>query len=99
MHWPFVQTGEPVDPSRADQSSGNGLWQPLLAAAHKAGVKYLLGHRMTALHRESPHAGRVVGVAATHDGKTVHVRARKAVILATGGATSNVRGGACSIRV
>lgn len=91
MHWPLVQTGRPVDPSQAlTTGSGNGLLAPLLAAAHQAGVQYLLGHKMTALHRESPHAGRVIGVAAEHDGATVHVRARKGVILATGGATSNV---------
>ena len=91
MHWPLVQTGAPADPSVATtMSTGNGLLQPLLAAAHNAGVRYLLEHRMVALHRESPHEGRILGVAATHKGKRVNVRARKAVILATGGATSNV---------
>ena len=73
MHWPLVQTGAPADSSvAATMSTGNGLLQPLLAASHKAGVQYLLEHRMVALHRQSPHSGRVIGVAATHDGKTVH---------------------------
>ncbi len=91
MQWPLVQTGRPVDPSLALTSgSGNGLLQPLLAAAHRAGVQYLLEHRMVSLHREAPHGGRVLGVAVEHQGKMLHVRARKAVILATGGATSNV---------
>jgi len=91
MHWPLVQTGAPADPSiAATMSTGNGLLQPLLAAAHKAGVQYLLGHRMVGLHRESPHSGRILGVAATHNGAKLNVRARKGVILATGGATSNV---------
>ena len=91
MHWPLVQTGQPADPSvAATMSTGNGLLQPLLAAAKKAGVQYLTSHRMMALHREAPHAGRVTGVAVTHDGKSLNVRARKAVVLATGGATSNI---------
>ena len=91
MHWPLVQTGQPADASvAATMSTGNGLLAPLLAAAHKAGVQYLLEHRMVSLHRETPHTGRVVGVAVTHNGKRLNVRARKGVILATGGATSNV---------
>jgi hypothetical protein len=91
MNWPLVQTGRPADPAvQATMSTGNGLLQPLLAAAHKAGVQYLLAHRMVSLHREGPHSGRILGVAATHNGTNVNVRARKAVILATGGATSNV---------
>jgi succinate dehydrogenase/fumarate reductase flavoprotein subunit len=91
MHWPLVQTGRPADAAvAATMSTGNGLLQPLLAASHKAGVQYLLGHRMVALHRETPHSGRVLGVAATHNGTKLNVRARKGVILATGGATSNI---------
>jgi succinate dehydrogenase/fumarate reductase flavoprotein subunit len=53
-------------------------------------VQYLLEHRFVALHRESPHAGRILGIAATHNGKSLNVRALKAVVLATGGATSNI---------
>ena len=91
MHWSLVQTGQPADPSvAATMSTGNGLLQPLLTAARKAGVEYLLAHRMTALHREALHGGRVLGVAVTHDGKRLNMRVRKGVILATGGATSNV---------
>jgi hypothetical protein len=91
MNWPTVQTGAPLDPSiQATTSSGNGLLRPLLASAHKLGVQYLLEHRFVALHRESPHAGRILGIAATHNGKSLNVRALKAVVLATGGATSNI---------
>ena len=71
-------------------SSGNGLMRPLEAAARKAGVEILLEHRMTALHRETPQSGRVLGVAVTHEGRRSNIRARKAVILATGGSTGNV---------
>jgi succinate dehydrogenase/fumarate reductase flavoprotein subunit len=87
--WPLVQTGKPAAP--ADQltaSTGNGLMHPLVAAAGKAGVQILLEHRMTSLHRQP--GGRVVGVSATHKGQPLTVRARKAVVLGTGGSTGNV---------
>jgi succinate dehydrogenase/fumarate reductase flavoprotein subunit len=89
MDWPMVQTGRPADPAvRATMSSGNGLMRPLEVAARKAGVEILLEHRMMALHRQD--AGRVIGVAAISKGAGVAVRARKAVIIATGGSTGNV---------
>jgi succinate dehydrogenase/fumarate reductase flavoprotein subunit len=91
MDWPMVQTGKPVDPAvRATTSSGNGLMRPLEAAARKAGVRILLEHRMVALHREAPNAGRVHGISVEHGGATFNIRARDAVIIATGGSTGNV---------
>ncbi len=91
MDWPMVQTGAPADPAvRAITSSGNGLMRPLEAAARKAGVTILLEHKMVALHRAAPNAGRVIGVAAENNGATLNIRARKAVIIATGGSTGNV---------
>ena len=91
MDWPRIQTGKPDDPARqAITSSGNGLMQPLHAAAQKAGVEILLEHRMTAIHRESPHSGRITGIAVNNNGKTLNIRARKAVIIGTGGSTGNV---------
>jgi len=60
MDWPMIQTGKPADPSvQATLSSGNGLMQPLYAAALEAGVEMLLEHRMTAIHRETPASSRV----------------------------------------
>ena len=91
MNWPTVQTGKPADPSvQATMSSGNGLIRPLEQAAIKAGVQFLLEHRMTALYRQAPQKGRVLGIAADHKGELVNIRARKAVIVATGGSTGNV---------
>jgi succinate dehydrogenase/fumarate reductase flavoprotein subunit len=91
LDWPMVQTGKPADAAeRATRSSGNGLMQPLEVAAHKVGVQILLEHRMVALHREAPNAGRVLGIAVEHAGATIYIRARKAVIIATGGSTGNV---------
>lgn len=89
--WPTVQTGRPADPSVwHTRSSGNGLMRPLEAAARKAAVEILLEHRMTRIYREAPGAGRVLGIAVDHKGCTLDIRARKAVIIGTGGSTGNV---------
>jgi succinate dehydrogenase/fumarate reductase flavoprotein subunit len=91
MDWPLIQTGKPAAPDqRTTMSTGNGLMHPLAAAARKAGVEILLSHRMTAIHREAPHAGPVLGIAADNNGTLVNIRARKAVIIGTGGSTANV---------
>jgi succinate dehydrogenase/fumarate reductase flavoprotein subunit len=91
MDWPLIQTGKPAAPDkRTTMSTGNGLMHPLAAAATKAGVEILLSHRMTAIHREAPHAGPVLGIAADNNGTPVNIRARKAVIISTGGSTTNV---------
>ena len=83
--WPQVQTGRPNPPeTRMQTSNGNGLMRPLEAAARKAGVEFLLQHRMTAIHRQGGNAGRVVGVSVSTQGRTLNIRARKAVIIATG---------------
>ena len=91
MNWPMVQTGKPADPSiQATKSSGNGLIRPLEVAAKKAGVEVLLEHRMTAIYRQSPNSGRAVGVAVDTKDNKLNIRARNAVIVATGGSTGNV---------
>lgn len=90
MDWPMVQTGRPLDPDiRQVTSIGAGLMRPLEQAARKAGVEILLEHRMAAIHRPGA-GGRVVGVTADHQGTPLHIRARKAVIVGTGGSTGNV---------
>jgi succinate dehydrogenase/fumarate reductase flavoprotein subunit len=91
MNWPMVQTGKPVDPTvRATTSTGNGLMCPLEVAAKRAGVQILLNHRMTSIYRETPNAGRVLGITVDNKGATLNIRAIKAVIIATGGSTGNV---------
>ena len=91
MRWPLVQTGKPVEQgAQATTSSGSGLMQPLYEAALKLGVKILLEHRMTALHRETPHSGGVTGIAVEHGGGDRNIRADKAVIIGTGGSSGNV---------
>jgi succinate dehydrogenase/fumarate reductase flavoprotein subunit len=91
MDWPMVQTGKLADPAtRATTSSGSGLMLPLHDAALKAGVKILLQHRMTAIHREAPQSGRVTGIAVDHNGAKLNIGAQKAVIIGTGGSSGNV---------
>ena len=87
--WPTVQTGRPVPAELGERISlGVGLMRPLERAARAVGVEILLEHRMTAIHREA--AGRVTGIAVTHRGETLHIAAREAVVIGTGGHTGNV---------
>ena len=88
--WPMVHTGGPAAPDDDEIRAGAGLMRPLEAAARQAGVDILLAHRMTAIHREAPRSGRVNGITVDHNGDATKIRARKAVIVATGGSTGNV---------
>jgi len=91
MDWPAIQTGKRTEPAlQATTSSGSGLIEPLRAAAIDAGVKILLEHRMTAIHRETGSSGRVTGVAVDTNGTARIIRANKAVIIGTGGSSGNV---------
>src|SRR5690349_10101099 len=79
MHWIIAQTGKPEPATTAaTRSTGNGLMRPLEAAARKVGVEILLEHRMTAIRREFPGAGRVTGIQAVHKGNVLGIRARRA---------------------
>jgi succinate dehydrogenase/fumarate reductase flavoprotein subunit len=89
MSWPLIQTGKPVDTAaQATTTGGVGLIRPLEAAARKLGVPILMEHRMTSIIR--PNGGSVAGITVDHKGRTLNIRARKGVIVATGGHSSNV---------
>ena len=91
MDWPMVHTGEPADPAvQKTRSSGNGMMRSLEVAAKKAGVEILLEHRMTRIYRQAPNSGPVFGIAVDHKATKLNIRARKAVIIGTGGSTGNV---------
>jgi succinate dehydrogenase/fumarate reductase flavoprotein subunit len=91
MDWVQFQTGKAQPPERGPvTSSGIGLTRPLEAAARRLGVRILLNHKMTDLMREPGAGGRVLGLTCTHEGRRLDVRARKGVVLGTGGSTSNV---------
>ncbi len=70
--------------------AGSGIVRPLEKSARAKGAEFLLRTKMTRLVREKPSTGRVLGIVATIDGREVTIRARKGVILATGGHSSNV---------
>jgi len=84
-----VWTGE-VSAYSPTGGNGTALMRPLDASARKLGVQILLRHSMTGLVREDQFTGRVLGITATHEGKTLNIQARRGVILSTGGHTSNV---------
>ncbi len=91
MKWERPETGAPFPPAMQEKMShGVGLMRPLEATAKKLGIPILLEHKMVELVREKPNAGRVVGCVVENKGKKMRFRARKAVIIASGGGTGNV---------
>src|SRR5262245_11144077 len=83
-------------PTRAN-NGGSGYVRWLEKAAKAKGVKFLMQHRMIKVHREKPDSGRVLGITAMEVdkliqpmGKTINIRARRGLIVATGGHSGNV---------
>lgn len=70
--------------------NGSGLVRRLEESARKKGVQIFLKTRMTALVRERPNSGRVLGITAMNGSNGMRIGARKGVIIATGGHTGNV---------
>ncbi|HTV87800.1 MAG TPA: FAD-binding protein [Stellaceae bacterium] len=90
-HWPMPASGKPAEPAvQKTRSSGNGMMRSLETAARRCDVEILLEHRMTRIYRETPHAGPVLGIAVEHRGRALGIRAKRAVIVGTGGSTGNV---------
>jgi hypothetical protein len=86
--WP----NEVTNPSR-----GSGFVRPLAETARRMGVDIMLRHRMTTIHREQPLSGRVTGITAIEvddsfqpKDRTINIRARKGIIVASGGSADNV---------
>ena len=86
VQWPIASQRVTPHPTRV----GSGLVRALEASARAKGVDVQLRHKMTNIVREGPASGRVLGITTTHDGITVNIRARKGVLVATGGSSSNV---------
>jgi len=87
VHWPNEVTG----PAR-----GPGFVRPLAKTAREMGVEILLQQQMTKIHRESPTAGRVTGIEIVdvdnnyrQGTRRMNIRARKGVVVATGGSAGN----------
>ncbi|MEA2907470.1 MAG: hypothetical protein QOI12_4857 [Alphaproteobacteria bacterium] len=75
---------------------GSGFVRPLANTAREMGVEILLKHRMTSIHREQHLSGRVIGITAVEvddafqpQSRMVNIRARKGVVVATGGCADN----------
>jgi succinate dehydrogenase/fumarate reductase flavoprotein subunit len=79
------------------ERNGSGLVRALERSARKKGVDILLSHRMTAVVKEEGASRRAIGVTAVEVDRFfkplerfVNIRARKGVILCTGGHGNNV---------
>ena len=90
--WPVREE----QPTRGN-NGGSGLMRALEKSARAKGVQFMLQHRMQKIHRERPDSGRVLGIQAIEcdiftepSGRTVNIRARKGVVIGTGGHTGNV---------
>lgn len=77
---------------------GSGIVRPLEKSARAKGVEFLLMHRMVRIHREDRQQGRVIGITVMEVdrhfkplGRTLSIRARRGVVLATGGIGNNVQ--------
>jgi succinate dehydrogenase/fumarate reductase flavoprotein subunit len=86
VEWPVAS--ELIAPGRG--RNGSGLVRQLVIAARQKGAEILLRHEMKSIVREGGRSGRVLGITAVNDGKTITIRARKGVVIATGGHTGNV---------
>ena len=86
VQWPIASERVTHHPTRV----GSGLVRALEKSARAKGAEILLEHRMTRIVREEQFSGRVLGIAAEHREMTVHIRARKGLLVATGGSSSNV---------
>jgi urocanate reductase len=84
--WPVRSEIMTANPTRR----GSGLVRALEKSAKAKGARILLRHKMTSIIRETPTSGRVLGITATTEGRTLRIEARKGVLVATGGHSSNV---------
>jgi succinate dehydrogenase/fumarate reductase flavoprotein subunit len=70
--------------------NGSGLVRRLEESARRKGAQILLKHKMTGIIREHDNARRVQGITAVNGATAVNLRARKGVVIATGGHIGNV---------
>jgi urocanate reductase len=91
--WPIRTDKLALDQGR----NGSGIVRPLELSARDKGVEFLLSHTLLTIHREEPFAGRVLGVRVEAvdrwfqpQHRFLNIRARKAVVLCSGGHGHNV---------
>ncbi|MFD7076187.1 FAD-dependent oxidoreductase [Nocardioides sp. NPDC059952] len=88
--WPFTELARPVPRGHRPATDGFGGWvlmDRLTAAVREAGVDIHPDTRVTGLVQDE--TGRVVGVRARRFGEDITYRARRGVVLATGGFADN----------
>lgn len=88
--WPYDQVARPVPRGHRPAATGwagNALMDELLAHCRASGVQIRPDTRARALIADD--AGRVVGLRATHFSEVLNIRARRGVVLATGGFVDN----------
>ncbi len=89
--WPYREIATPVPRGHQvtgeGESTGNAAMQPLLSRCEAEGVRASYDSRLEALILD--HSGRVCGVRFMQDGSSRYVRARRGVVLATGGFAMN----------
>jgi len=75
---------------------GSGFVRPLEKTARQMGIEILLQHQMTKIHREEHLSGPATGITTIEvddrhqqKTKTVNIKARKGIIVATGGSAGN----------
>jgi flavocytochrome c len=71
-------------------SGGISVWMVLAKACEKRNIPILLKHKMTRIIRKDSN-GPVIGLEVLADGKKINIRARKGIVLGTGGFKSNPR--------
>jgi urocanate reductase len=81
---------------KTNPGRGSGFVRPLEKTARAMGIEILLQKQMTKIHREGQLSGRVVGITAIEvdewykqKTKTINIKARKGIIVATGGSAGN----------
>ena len=91
--WPIREELVAFDQDRC----GSGLVRALERSARQKGVEFLLSHKMTSLVRDGNEPGRVIGTTLIEvdrnfkpTNRTLNVRARKGIVLCTGGHGNNV---------
>jgi urocanate reductase len=84
------RTLSPVTSPNYKGSAGISIIDVLNQQTVKRQIPIKLEHRLTAILRPDPK-GPVLGIQATHAGKTLNFKARRGVILATGGYNANHR--------
>ena len=70
---------------------GAAIVKALKNQVDKRNIPILLGHKLTGIVREKPLEGMILGVEVEHKGEKLYFKAKKAVVLGTGGFSADVK--------